>query len=334
MRISWGCNVDLEDLANHNGYGSATENIVNSLRKLGHRVSSNDPEAEVHFHFDQPQHYRAPREGMYQIIYHPWESTLLKRGWPEIMNACDEVWTPSPLIAEWYQKYSGITRPVYVFEHGVNSIWAPKERKIDDKFKFLHVGGEASRKGMAETLKAFRLAFPTETDVQLTMKVNSMGWNLPGFNKVEVINYRMSPVELVELYHNHHAFVYPSYGEGFGLTPLEAMATGMPTITVPGWAPYKNYLDPKLSIGSKMVRTPWLRVHPGMMLKPSIDDTVDAMRYAYEHYDEVHTTAQTTVPALVARYDWDKLTQNAFEELAKRLKKMPENSSLRTSQMV
>lgn len=324
----------LSDLSDHNGYGSATHQIVKALRKIGHEVNYNDDNADVHFHFDQPQHYRPPKKDMYQIIYHPWESTELKKGWAEIMSRCDEVWTPSPLIADWYVRYSGITRPVHVFEHGVDPIWAPKKRVVTDKFKFLHVGGEANRKGLAETLKAFRLAFPNNNDVQLTMKVNSMGWNLPGFNKVEVINHRMDIDELVGLYHNHHAFVYPSYGEGFGLTPLEAMATGMPTITVPGWAPYADFLDENLSIGSKLTRSPWLRVHPGMMLKPSIDDTVDAMRYAYEHYDEVHTRAHDQLPALMRRYDWNTLTKSAFERLENRMKKVVENSGLENPAMV
>lgn len=36
---------------------------------------------------------------------------------------------------------------------------------------------------------------------------------------------------LIDLYKNAHLFVFPSFDEGFGLPPLEAMALGVPTIT-------------------------------------------------------------------------------------------------------
>jgi glycosyltransferase involved in cell wall biosynthesis len=37
--------------------------------------------------------------------------------------------------------------------------------------------------------------------------------------------------ELVDFYRAAHMFVYPSYAEGFGIPPLEAMAAGIPVIT-------------------------------------------------------------------------------------------------------
>lgn len=334
MKISWGCNVNLDDLSNHNGYGSATHQIVRSLRKLGYTVSSDDKDADVHFHFDQPHHFVPPRDDMYKIIYHPWESTKLPRRWVDIMNSVDEVWTPSPLIAKWYREFAGITVPIYVFEHGVSPIWTPRKRAVDDRLRFLHVGGEASRKGLKETIQAFRLAFPSQDDVELTFKVISPGWKIAWFKNVSVNNERLDIKDLITFYHNHDVFVYPSYGEGFGLTPLEAMATGMPTITVPGWAPYARFLDEHLSIGSTLVRSPWLKTHPGGMLKPNLDDTVDAMRYVYSNFDEVSTAAFNRVPAITDYYDWDKLTESAFGDLAHRLENLPKKSGLKTHSMV
>jgi len=35
---------------------------------------------------------------------------------------------------------------------------------------------------------------------------------------------------LVSLYENSHCMVYPTTGEGFGMIPFQAIATGMPTI--------------------------------------------------------------------------------------------------------
>lgn len=318
MRISHATQIN--SIEETNGYGYATVNMISSLERLGYQVSKNDSSADVEIWFDQPHHWKWSK-GTYRIGYHPWESTRLKDGWVEKMNECDEVWTPSPVIAKWYQEYAGVDVPVFVYEHGVDPIWKKKPRPVTDKFNFLHVGAEASRKGGVETMRAFRRAFPHNRDVELNLKIISKGWNIGRFNRINVINEKMSLDELIALYHNNHVYVYPSYGEGFGLTPLQAMATGMPTITVPAWAPYADFLDPKLSIDSHFIGSPWPTLHPGNMLKPKLDDIIDAMRYAYDNYDAVEAEAQERVSQITDYYDWDRLTKIAFDDLAHRLEK-------------
>lgn len=318
MKISHGTRI--KNIVDTNGYGYATVNMIESLTRLGHEVKQNDESADVEIWFDQPQHWKFS-DGPYKIGFHPWESTRLHEIWVPVMNQCDEVWTPSPIIAQWYRD-GGIKVPVHVYEHGVNKDWTPKKREVTDKMRFLHVGMEAARKGGSETMRAFRTAFPNNEDVELTMKTINDGWNIPSVGRSTILNKRMDVPELVQLYHDHHVFVYPSWGEGFGLSPLQALATGMPTITLPAWAPYAQFLDPKLSISSRLVQSPWRRSHhPGKMFKPCFDDIVDRFRYAYDHYDEVHAAALQRAPQIAERYDWDNVTKSAFENLAGRLEK-------------
>lgn len=318
MKISHSTHI--KNIRSDNGYGYATTNMIASLTRLGYHVEKNDASADVQIAFDQPHNWNFI-DGIYKIGYHPWESTKLKPGWVDIMNKCDEIWTPSPLIADWYRA-DGVKPPVFVYEHGVEPIWSPVDRKVTDKFKFLHVGLEAARKGGSETMRAFRTAFPNRDDVELTMKVIQDGWNIDYIGRARILNERLSLPALVDLFHDHHAFVYPSYGEGFGLTPLQAMATGMPVITVPAWAPYRQFLDDNLTVGSLLVKTQWSRSHhPGKMFKPRFDDIVDRMRWAVENYDEAKCTAMQKTKAIAVHYDWDRLTLEAFESLENRLKK-------------
>lgn len=321
MRISHG--TQYEETSDKNGFGYATAQMLASLSRLGYEVNQNDPTADVEIWFDQPEWWKFS-PGVYRIGYFPWESTALIRNrkpdWRAQLDSCDEVWTPSPIIAEWFRTVIGLKAPVYVYEHGVDPIWTPRKRAVDGTFKFLHCGGEAQRKGVTEAMKATRLAFPNNEDVELNLKIISKGWNIGRLRRVNILNSVMGIEELIQLYHDNHVYVYPSYGEGFGLTPLQALATGMPAITVPAWAPYAEFLDPKLSISSRFVKSPWPALHPGNMLQPSLDDTIDAMRYAYNNYDEVHARALAGVDELMARYDWDRLTKEAFENLENRLK--------------
>lgn len=319
MKISFNTPILPDRLNNDNGYGYATDRMLASLSNLGYDVSINDPSADVGICFNQPHHWKF-YGNQYRVGYHPWESTKLKDGWADIMNKCDEVWTPSPVIADWYTEFSGVTVPVYVYEHGVDPVWQPKPRVINDKVKFLHVGSEAARKGGSDTMKAFSKAFRHNTDVELNLKIISKGWNIGAINRINIINERMSLEQLIQLYHDNHVYVYPSYGEGFGLTPLQAMSTGMPTITVPQWAPYAEFLDENLSVNAKFSKSPWPVLHPGNMLKPSEDELIDALRWAYSNYGEACEKSYGQVEALQKRYDWDTLTKNAFQALESRLR--------------
>jgi hypothetical protein len=318
MKISIGSRI--KNLSNHNGYGYATERMVHSLKKLGHEVRKNDTSAPAQIWFEQPHHWKWNDSDQYRIGYHPWESTKLKDGWVDLMNECDEIWTPSPLIAKWYAD-DGIEKPIYVYEHGVDSIWKPRKRVDDGKIKFLHVGGEALRKGGKETMEAFRKAFPDRNDVSLTMKVNSDGWNISNLGRTRIINNKMPVLQLVSMFRHHDIYVYPSMGEGFGLTPLQALATGMPTITVPDWAPYSDFLDERLNLPASLGPSPFHEQghHPGEMFHINVDDLVDRMRYAADNYEDLHTAALSQTEQIFKRYNWVSLTDEVFGNLAHRL---------------
>lgn len=321
MKISFGTRLShLGSINSANGYGYATDNMLKSLSRLGYHVEPNDSSADVEIWFDQPHHWNFSK-GPYKIGYHPWESTELLPGWADIMNECDEIWTPSPLIAQWYKKYAGVKVPVYVYEHGVeHEPWAPIKREVTDTINFLHVGAEATRKGGWDTVRAFRTAFPRRRDVSLTMKMINSSWHgIPSLGKVNYMNTKYSLDKLAELFRSHHVYVYPSFGEGFGLTPLQAIATGMPTITLPGWAPYSEFLDPALNIGHQMIDSPWPKIHPGKMMQPSMDDIVLNMRFVADNYDLCLNYAESMAKEVHEKYDWDTLTKQAFEALEGRI---------------
>lgn len=327
MRISFGLpeGMDQTNLWAGNGYGYATRMIMNSLTRLGYDWRENDDSADVELWFDQPRYWR-PNRDKYVVGYHPWESTLLPPDWVEVMNQCDEIWTPSPVVADWYKRYAGITKPVYLFEHGVDNVWTPVERKASDPLKFLHIGGEALRKGMKETLAAHRKVIQSR-NVELNLKMTSEGWRVSGWYGVNILPDSVDVADLIQLYHDNHVYVYPSWGEGFGLTPIQAMATGMPTITLDSWAPYARFLDPNLIVDSELSDPPadhilhnlWRDIHPGQMWKPNQEDLEAAMVYAYENYDECVAYAMKQTDEIRAHYDWDRLTDEAFKNLSMRL---------------
>lgn len=322
------------NLKTDNGYGYAGHNIRGSLEKLGHTVNFHDEHADVQLDFCQPPLY-SHFPNQYKIGYTPWESSALPEGWLDGFNSVDEVWTTSQKCKEWYEN-AGILRPIHVFEHGIEQIWAKKHRNPQKIVKFLHIGEPAPRKGGQMALEAFRFAFGNQNDVHLTIKANGsnstrvyastfhrggprsiLGLPHQVYQNVTVLEDSLSLSELVGLYHSHHALVYPSWGEGFGLIPLQGLATGMPTICTGAWAPYERFLG-DLNLNSRLADSKWSDIHPGKMYEPSMDHLVELYRYTYENYEELSKKFYDNSDRVHSEYNWDTLTQNAFEHLENR----------------
>ncbi|WNN95402.1 glycosyltransferase [Streptomyces phage Watermoore] len=305
------------------GYGVAGFNMVRSLQKLGHRVPFADKNCPIEIFFSQPDYWEWSNQFNYHIGYTPWESTQLPPGWLEHMNLADEVWTTSEIIRRWYTA-AGV-KNVRVYPHGIDPIWTPKNRNIYEKMRFLHMGEPAPRKGGQMAVDAFRAAFGDNPDVELTVKAHRLNnarriengrilGPITDYSNVKLVTQELPEDHLVGFVKQFHCMVYPSWGEGFGLIPFQALATGMPTICTGKWAHYKDYLGP-LSLDSKLVDSPWPGVHPGKMLEPSFDDLVEKYRFAYEHFDSLSNYFYIQAPKLHAEYNWEKLTEEAFAHL-------------------
>jgi glycosyltransferase involved in cell wall biosynthesis len=86
------------------------------------------------------------------------------------------------------------------------------------------------RKGPHLVNAAFAAAFRGTADVALVMKTVPNSGAAAGFTgatgRVRVIAEAYTDAQMAALYRSAHAFVFPSYGEGWGMPVLEAMAAG------------------------------------------------------------------------------------------------------------
>ena len=317
------------NLKNSNGYGYAGLNIVESLQLLGHKVPYSNPKSPVQLNFAQPEHFKMHR-GQYQIGYTPWESTKVPDRWIEYMKACDEIWTTSDWCAQVFED-NGF-KDVKVYPHGIEHTWTPKRREDDGVIKFLHVGEPAPRKAGQMVVDAFIELFGNDPKYSLTIKayhnnttrvfnniVDRQIIGLPDklYSNIKIITEELSHENLVKLYHDHDVLLYPSYGEGFGFIPLQALATGMPTICVSEWAHYKNFLGP-LALKSQYIESPWPFPHEGKVLEPNYIHLINQMKEVANNFNAYsgYYFAQST--KIHEEYDWKRLTENAFKDIIKK----------------
>jgi len=327
VRISINSAVEID--YTQAGYGHAVNNMYKSLVSLGHTVSIKDPSAPVQLNWMQP-HLFVPNRYQYQILYFPWESTELPEGWVEICNSdyVDEVWTTSEWCKQVYIN-AGITKDITVYQHGITHHWRPKKRIKDGPVKYLIVDAAANRKGYQEAFDAFRDVFKDDRlKAQLTIKsrdisyaryrdgnnVNHFAQKLPNVTaNLKTINSE----EMVQLYLDHDVLIYPSYGEGWGFIPQQALATGMLTICTKEWAPYKHYLG-DLGLNSYYGHTPWEGEHPGDVCYPDLLHLRELIQRSYDDFDNQSNKFFKQSWAVHEEYNWYKLTEKAFEKVVKK----------------
>jgi glycosyltransferase involved in cell wall biosynthesis len=244
------------------------------------------------------------------------------------MNSCDEVWTTSDLCAKWF-KDAGVTVPLHIYEHGIEHIWTPRRRVRGEVLRFLHIGEPAPRKSGQMTFDAFTELFGNDKRYELTIKANGYSTiraKLPSgeianptdtFRNVYIKKEVVPIEELISMYHSHHVLVYPSYGEGFGFIPLQAMASGMPTIMNTTWAPYRRF-STGLDIEDRWIRSKWPNIHPGEILQPSFESLKEQMQKVADDYETYSEKSFQVAPEIHEAYDWVNVTREAFQHVVEK----------------
>lgn len=333
MEISYSTHAGGMDLGQ--GYGVAGQQIIKALQELGHTTPFQSADSPVTFQFTQP-YYFTFNQDQYNIGYTPWESTKLMDGWVDAMNQMDEMWTTSDWCANVFED-EGVRVPIKIYEHGIDPIWEPYRRRQDicDGVQFLHVGEPAPRKcgqmaldAFVETVGGREYQSHSTINTGLTIKCNGYSTvraqNPDGtianpaevYTDVDVEKSVVDITDLVYMYSRHQVLIYPSYGEGFGFIPLQAMASGMPTILNTTWAPYRRF-SIGLEIEDKVVPSPWPNNHPGNMLQPSFESLKENMITVFENYDHFADRAYENALKIHEEYNWKKLTEDAFEHVVK-----------------
>jgi glycosyltransferase involved in cell wall biosynthesis len=116
------------------------------------------------------------------------------------------------------------------------------------------------------------------------------------------------------------AFVLPSRGEGFGLTGLEAMATGLPLIAT-NWSGPVEYLDPADSypLSYELVDAEGIEVlgvrYFGQWAEPNYEHLRNLMRWIYEHPEEAREKGRLASLRVSKEWTWDRVARQLCHEL-------------------
>lgn len=254
MRLHWV--TEFEPIANSFGYSVHNAKSREAAVRAGARL---DDSADVAVHAC-PAHNFQPIAGKLNLIYLAWEAAQIPDAYRGMLAAADAICVTASFLVEPFRRmfpglsvhlvHDGIDGDEFPFLDRMAAKYRPNFRPAYQggrPFRFLWVGAPNARKGVFSVLEAWRaftegpgverLANSVELYIKTSLPIDAK--NRQGVvrkGNVIIDDRRVSVRDLCGIYHRSHCFVFPSLGEGFGLTAAEAAATGLPVIYTPATA--------------------------------------------------------------------------------------------------
>lgn len=330
------------DLDLISGWGNVTHSLLNfskniDIRWSGRLANCNDgyirslllkeiPTDAAMIYHEQPKDYWNSSPFGFNLAIVPFETTRIPESWVSRLNKFNGLMVPCKQNIQMMRD-SGVTIPIELIHWGVNDeLYYPLERN-NSVFTFGTMGALSVRKGTDLLVTAFEAAFPKKIkDVQLICKSSHSYY--PFMVRDDRIKVDLSILThselLTEFFKNIDVFVFPTRGEGFGLPPLEAMATGVPAI-VTNWSGPEEFMNKEVgwTLSYKMKKAEEFdknvyKEDCGEWAEPNFDELVEAMRYAYYHQDEVSKKGKTAAQNVYDNWLWKdkiKMFHEAIDKL-------------------
>lgn len=338
------------NLFNPTGMATVNRETVKALVRAGVKVQVTDPwhdkydfnkglerlndsinvadEDVVTIFADYPHHWREAYGSIYGEFVH--EGTRLHEGWAQGLNQAKKLFVPSTATKNLF-RWNGVTVPIEVIPHGTNPLlYKPRNKDVelnDNEFAFLSInswtGLPNDRKGTDLLIKAFDEEFKNDKDVKLILKIGTF-WQGPTdylksiyqilghINENIIFNDQYATEEhLSKLYNDCDCFVAPTRGEGFGLTILDSLASGLPVIVTDdlnsGHMDFCKGREGVLLVGVKERKQgdPRFYTNGCLLAEPDFEELKKQMRYAYEHKKEIKEKALRDSEFIRENYTWD-----------------------------
>jgi glycosyltransferase involved in cell wall biosynthesis len=314
-----------------NGYDVRWVGLNSNVKELNPIMSKEIPEDIAMIYHEQPPDSWLTSPFQKKICILPFETTRIPDSWINKVNSMDACLVPCKQN-EQMMRDSGINVPISIIKWGVDeNLFSYIDRPDDGIFTFGQCGALSERKGTDLLVKAFIKAFPPQegAKVRLLLKTshNVFTFGVKGERRIQVIMLPLDHDEFLRQFWNKvDCFVFPTRGEGAGLPPLEAMATGLPVI-VTNWSGPADYINSDIGFplnNYKMVPAEAFskklyKEDCGNWAEPDLDELVNTMRYAYYHQDECKEKGKKAAEYIKQNWLWKDTIHTFHDALDKYL---------------
>ena len=276
------------------------------------------------------------KKNRFLIWTYEWKGrNVLPTGFAKCYKHCDMILPPSQFSREIFLESGVPDSSLHVVPHGIDAEQFSTTEKVvlptTKRFKILvNLAQNHLRKNIPGMLDAYGKAFTNKDDIALIIKAkpkqptspfeSDLNKCLKDFkskfpNHAEYKLYEGYIDNMATLYNAVDAVYTMTHCEGFYMPALEGLAAGKINIA-PNWGGQVDFLNNEnaLLIDGKGERADpnsmyWERKHNAIWFKPSIDDAVDKLRFAYANYEELNTELTNNIPNIREQYSWDAITK-------------------------
>ncbi|GAF88114.1 unnamed protein product, partial [marine sediment metagenome] len=248
-------------------------------------------------------------------LFTMFEGTTLNPRYANSIKKADFILTPSTWVKNLFDKYFDPEK-VFIVSHGVETDFTFKKRHFpqDRPFRYLWLGAPNPRKGWEEVIHTWEQVFKNVPGIELYVKTTLIE-GLQRNGNVIVDGRNLSREELIGLYHDAHCFLFPSRGEGFGLTLAEAMRTGLPCIGT-NYSGQTDFFDDEVgyTIGYKLGDGEIQFVGDKKKYKtkiafPKVDEMANYMIHVMTNYKEALKKGVNASYRIKTKFTWEMAAQ-------------------------
>ena len=253
-------------------------------------------------------------------LFTMWETDALPPSCVRTLNGAGLVIVPSPWSVDCF-RHSGVTVPMEVAPLGCDQLVYNADGSFPEICTFGTAGALAAgglRKNAQRMIDLFRRAFPTEQEVRLRVKISPSSPAIETYDdsRIDVVRAVLPHAELAGWYRSLTAYVNGSFGEGFGLHLIEAMACGRPLITA-NYSGLTAFFETHLgySIDYKLVPVK-NDIYIGQWADPSDESILAAMHRVFANQSEARELGERSA-ARAKNFSWKATGRQLHAALVK-----------------
>jgi glycosyltransferase involved in cell wall biosynthesis len=253
-------------------------------------------------------------------VYTMWETDTLTASDTAKLNKAGLVIVPSKWQVDCFRN-SGVTVPMEVAPLGYDPLVFHDDGSEPQVCTFGTAGALVAggmRKNAQRMIDLFRQAFPTEKDVRLRVKISPTSPVIETYDdpRIDLIRATLPYPQLAAWYRSLTAYLNGSFGEGFGLHLIEAMACGRPVITA-NYSGLTAFFDPSVGYAVDYQLVPVSNdVYTGRWADPDDASLMARMREVYANPAEARRVGKRAATRAV-NFTWRKSGRKIVEALRK-----------------
>lgn len=234
------------------------------------------------------------------LVWTMWESDRLPPSFKGWFDRFERLLVPSAQNVELFSEHHP---DVHLMPLGLHNRWQPIIRNLTGPVKVLLSGRGWKRKGVDLAIAALER---TGLEVELWLRMEGRPENdeLQRLKHHPMVRLVPRVDDETWLYTQCHICLAPSRGEGWGMVPLQAMATGMPTVLTDahGHAEFAEYATgpvPAIKVPSGM------EAETGHWWEPRLTDLTTVLEDHLSNLEYWTGVAMDRAPAIGAAFAWD-----------------------------